>query len=904
MPSPRRAGPAPRAGWITTVALLAASALAGAAGLASEGLLLSGAGLVLGHGRATALGLAVWIAAWALGAWIAGRRVTATRRALFLWGSAAALAAPLALHLALLLARSALGESVALVAGILVVALAALPQGAFLPLLARASRAAQVSALLGANLLGAVVGARWIGFDLPAAWGRPAAAWCAGGLALAAGILGALRSPREFPQAVDRTHHGSAAAPRSGALSARRAGAVVALATAWMAGVEWIAMRLGSLWLGGMQPAIVAVLAASLLSLAAGAALLPCILPRDAAGVAWALALAAVGGLYVTLGPGAGLVTDPEATPLLAALAIAAPALVPLGAVLPTLYRSLEGESGRRLGDLLLYEVWGALLGVPLVHLWLVPTFGIGGALGALALLALPAWALLAPAVSGRMLVAAGCVAIVSAGATFAGREPALASPKLSDPAFEVLSFVEDRHFAVTVVEDGARGERALLTDSFRATSTGPDYDYMRVLGHLPLLLHPAPRRVGVLAFGTGTTAGAVARHPEVQHIDVFELSAAVCDTAPFFEEVNGGVLDDRRTRLHLGDGRRTLARLEGELDVLTMEPLLPDSPFAIYLYTREFYRRARASLAPGGLVCQWVPPQALEPVTFDAVIHAFTRAFDASAVLLFGTQVVLVGGEELPPLSPARFPLADEPLHDHLAALGIADAAGIAARFVVSGGGWPENPRSLTDADPWVIYRRRPLHAGFTNLPLNLGMLRRREEPPPSTWTVAAGAAGLARVEAIRTLRRAREAWSRVWEVERRGLELPSAPALEPIEVYVARLDGLQDPEVRRFGERVQFQRAYQAGWDSLVLGEPRVALELFREAQRLRPRRAAVHLHAALAAHRAGEPQVARELADLAYELCPRLLETPEGVRLSKLGLPAGLLRQARENAHGRGP
>src|SRR4029077_17718913 len=111
------------------------------------------------------------------------------------------------------------------------------------------------------------------------------------------------------------------------------------------------------------------------------------------------------------------------------------------------------------------------------------------------------------------------------------------------------------------------------------------------------------------------------------------------------------------RVRVLMGDGRHTLAEHPAEYDVITMEPLLPDSPFAVYLYTREFYDRARAALAPGGLVCQWVPPHALEPETFDAVLEAFGRSFAWSGAWLCGTQVVLVGGASAPELAVSRFP-------------------------------------------------------------------------------------------------------------------------------------------------------------------------------------------------------------------------------------------------------
>lgn len=860
----------------------------GAAGLGGEALLLTSVGLVVGQARAAAFGLAVWIAAWALGAWRAGRGGAAPARALLLWGGAAAVAAPLAILLALELAATTLGALASLSVGVALVALAALPQGGFLPLLARAGRSEDVSLLFAANLLGGVLGARLLAFELPGAVGLRGAAVVVGVLALLAALLGRVGVEPDV------------AAPEPGARGAGdlRAGLVVGLVTAWLGGVEWIGFRLAALWLGGMQPALTAVLVATLLSLALGAALLPRLLPRGPLGPGAALLLAALGGWVMVSQALPGRLEDPAGSPLLAALLLVGPPLLPLGAVIPLLHRRGSGESGARLGGLLLHEVWGAALGVPLVHLLLVPALGCGGATAALTLLAVPAVLLLGGSMGLRGGLAAGAALLALAGAR--SPEPALGTPALDRPQFEVRAFTEDAHFAVSVVHDGLRGETTLLTDDFRATAVGDDYLYMRVLGHLPLLLHPDPERVAVLAFGTGTTAGAVARHPEVERLEVLELSRAVCDAAPEFEGVNGGVLADERTHLHLGDGRRTLGGFEGELDVLTMEPLLPDSPFAVHLYTPEFYARARRALAPGGLLCQWVPPQALAPDTFDAIVAAFCGEFEWSAVFLFGTQVILLGGEVLPALDPARLDAAPEELRQALAALGIEDVGGVAARFVTLGARWPAVARPVTDADPWVVFRpRRRGVELLADLPANLASLRGVEGPLPLPWQLAVGASGQARLASARRLHRAREVWHREEYELRRALlgegapaPLPDDPELEDLDELLAGLEGTTDREADLLLREVRFVRGYRQGVQLLAMGDPAGAFIALGEAGRLRPQAADVHLHAALAAHRAGRGDVARQLADEAYRLCPRLLETSPGRRVEALGLPAALL------------
>ena len=630
------------------------------------------------------------------------------------------------------------------------------------------------------------------------------------------------------------------------------------------------------------------VLGAALIALAAGAAILPVLVPQGARGVFVVLLLALAGSCWPFLA-----IDPPDSSNLVRALWLVGPALLPFGALVPVLYRALSGEGGARLGGLLLHEAWGALLGIPLAHFWLVPAFGLGGALAGLALLGGCAVLVLGGGVPRAALRA---LPFVLGAAFFAGlTEPALLSPQLDSPAFTRLAFTEDTNFAVTVVDDGVLGERTLLTDNFRATGTGDDYLYMRVLGHLPVLLHPEPNRVAVLAFGTGTTAGAVSLHDEVQRIDVLELSRAVVEFAPHFEEVNHGVLaeglpgvledDGDRVVVHLGDGRHTLVAHPAAFDVITMEPLLPDSPFAVYLYTEEFYARAQSALAPGGLLCQWVPPHALAPETFDVVVDAFTRAFEWSGVFLFGTQVILVGGEAEPRLDGARFPQEGAGAHAALTAISLETPAGALARFITTGDRWPRAARPLTDADPWVLYTRgTPVLA---RLPENLRRLRELESEPPKRWLLSLGSEAYLRLDGARLLHRAVEAWHRQ-RAAGMGAALPPAPHLDafPLALAAAASAIPDDAEFQAFDRSRRFDEARMAGYLTLLQRRsPKQAFELLITAAELRPERADVHLFVAIAAERLKQASVSLAAARRAAELCPRLLETPQGAAAKRL-------------------
>lgn len=863
---------------------LVAAFLAGASGLGLQSLLISASGLALGYGGSVAIGLAAWLCAWALGAGLARRRGVSQARALAIVGLALLLVAPASTWALLFAGRALGGGAEARAIAIVALALPALLQGVFLPVLARGFE--RVGWLFATNLVGCVAGAYWIADRAVGSGGRMSAAWIAGGTALLAALCGvmAARGTRAVTPSPS-----TAFVP----LSAHRAAVLVALGTAWMSGLEWISFRLGVLWLGGMQNALNAVLCASLVGLALGAAVLPPLLRHRRHAVLLALIVCAACSMWPFL----------VATPLAAlsgrtllerALVLCVPAMLGFGALVPIVHARCGGgeDSGERLGRLLASEAAGALIGIPIVHFVVVPHFGLSGAIAFVLVLGAVAMFVVSRPVALPVLALAVLAAFQ--------RTPALVSAPYSNPALTVLSLREDRDFAVGVVDDGMQGERTLLTDGFRAAGTGRDYLYMQALGHLPVLLHPEPKRVAVLALGTGTTVGAVALHDEVERIDVLEISRAVVEAAPYFVEKNHGALAEglpglldendaaSRVVVRLGDGRATLAGSPDTYDVITMEPLLPDSPFAVYLYTREFYAIARRALKPGGLVCQWVPPHALEPATFYAVSAVFRESFAHSSAWVFGTQVILVGGDrQIAEPTAERFVGGTERLREALAVVGLSTSRSLAGHWCSVGvplGPARDSERKLSDADPFIVFRpRRRGSALLLDLPLNLQRIEEEGQWVEDPFQNEPDAERVRRREGHRALRAARVALAfREAERGRAPAEGSTSASLsEHLSAARSRLGS--DPDLERFEDEVRFLDELRAGVAALASSSDRAGAEIalgpLITAAELRPERADVHLYAAIALERLGSPAAVKALAR-ALQNCPRLALTPEAV------------------------
>ncbi len=164
-----------------------------------------------------------------------------------------------------------------------------------------------------------------------------------------------------------------------------------------------------------------------------------------------------------------------------------------------------------------------------------------------------------------------------------------------------------------------------------------------RILGHLPMLLHARPREIFNLGLGGGLTVAGLAAHP-IERIDVAEFEPLVVNCARYFARENNRVLDDSRLRLIFNDGRNHLLLVNRHYDVLTSDPLEPIVAGAASLFTREHFLAAKARLAPGGLICQWIPLYEMDTFHFHSIIKTFSFVFPHVSVWFTGTDVIMIG--------------------------------------------------------------------------------------------------------------------------------------------------------------------------------------------------------------------------------------------------------------------
>ncbi len=207
------------------------------------------------------------------------------------------------------------------------------------------------------------------------------------------------------------------------------------------------------------------------------------------------------------------------------------------------------------------------------------------------------------------------------------------------DTAPEVVFFREGASANVLVLEqrvDGGTVRSLLINGKVDGGSGRTDQMTQRGLGVLPRLLRPDARRVLVIGYGTGMTAGVSLLFPGTA-VDCVELEDAVVEAGARFADVNHRPEESPDYRLIRGDGRVFVQLTDARYDLIVSEPTNPWISGVGNLFTREFFARSAEVLSSDGVLAQWIPVYSLAREDLALVLRTVRSAFPH--VLLLSTD-------------------------------------------------------------------------------------------------------------------------------------------------------------------------------------------------------------------------------------------------------------------------
>ncbi|MBM4036556.1 MAG: hypothetical protein FJ291_32870, partial [Planctomycetes bacterium] len=167
---------------------------------------------------------------------------------------------------------------------------------------------------------------------------------------------------------------------------------------------------------------------------------------------------------------------------------------------------------------------------------------------------------------------------------------------------FVTVGSEDSPHGRVTVMAQKWTSEQRSLYVNGTPAFSYPDPPVAEGVAHLPMLQHPAPRRVLLLGGGPGAVEE-VLKHPSVERLTYVELDPlAVEMVRRHFPPAAVKALKDRRVEVVLADGRAFVKGTPQRYDVGISAVGPPRTAQANRFYTVEYFREAASVLEPGGV--------------------------------------------------------------------------------------------------------------------------------------------------------------------------------------------------------------------------------------------------------------------------------------------------------------
>ncbi len=697
------------------------------------------------------IAVSAFFAGLALGSALIGRIADRWRRPLLLYSLLEVGVALAGVTATILLAHAA-GPFVAIQARtgflawalpFLLVAIPALLMGGTLPVAVRslAAGSAHIAQTGGwvyaANTAGGIAGALLSSFSLLPWLGVRGTAFAAALFNLAAAAIALILDRRAVPESAEE----SATAPDSSFVRSRTALALYAVAGGIALGYEVVWSQAMAQFLSTRVFAFSVVLATYLAGLVIGSALYARFdhRVRDPWGIfgllisaAGVVALLEITGLNLwqlrfqfEAGRLAFAATGSEFVRMCAQFAIAALGIVfvptiLLGAAFPAALRLTAGarRAGRDVGTVLALNTAGGIAGTLLTGFLLVPVLGLVRTLSVLAIASATVGALavvMGSNATRKMQWAVCLLGLVAVAGGILTPPDRLARLLLTTRGGGNLVFYQEGRGATVAVAQQNPGDHVFRRLYIQGVSNSgdamPSLRYMRLQAMLPLIIHRGePKSALVIGFGTGITAGALLRYPDLQRRVCVELLPAVVSAGQLFPE-NYKAGSDPRMQIRIADGRQELLRSTERYDLITLEPPPPSAEGVVNLYSTDFYRLAGKRLQPDGLFAQWLPLATQNDEDTRSLVRSFLDVFPYAS--LWTTELhemLLVGSYSHIELNAARIAnrFYRSGVNTPLQAVGISSPAALLATWVTGREGlerYASNVPPVTDNNPRIEY-------------------------------------------------------------------------------------------------------------------------------------------------------------------------------------------------------
>jgi spermidine synthase len=388
------------------------------------------------------------------------------------------------------------------------------------------------------------------------------------------------------------------------------------------------------------------------------------------------------------------------------AMAVMLPATICAGMTLPLITATLSryGYGERAVGHIYAINTLGAILGVAIVTLLLIPVLGLRlSLLSGAAIDVVLAVCLLASSASGlsrRWPLAFAMAGMLGLGAlmmaapfdTTRMASSVYRSGGLYTDMMKIL-FHGDGRSATVAVTGNDKGQVWIATNGKTDASINPldeeptgDEHTMVMLATLGMALRPQAREVAVIGFGSGLTTHVLLGDSQLRRVDTIEIEPLMIEGARHFGDRVRRAYEDARSHVYIEDGKTFFSTHQRDYDIIVAEPSNPWVSGVANLFSSEHYERVRRHLKPDGVYVQWLQLYELDTTLAVSVLKALSENFSDYALYTgadYDLVIAAVVEGKLPELDANYVRQPD--LREELQRLGLKNEADVAAKLIAT---------------------------------------------------------------------------------------------------------------------------------------------------------------------------------------------------------------------------
>jgi predicted membrane-bound spermidine synthase len=243
------------------------------------------------------------------------------------------------------------------------------------------------------------------------------------------------------------------------------------------------------------------------------------------------------------------------------------------------------------------------------------------------------------------------------------------------------------RYSSAVSIRTNGKSDGSINLTGEAESDRGTDEITMVMTAAVPLALKPDARRAAVIGIGTGLSTHTLLQSLDLERVETVEIESAMAQAARGFAPRNGAAFADPRSVIRIDDAKTYFSAGNRRYDIIISEPSNPWVSGVASLFTREFYRRVRSHLSPGGMLVQWFQLYEIDASLLASVMGALGEEFAHYAVYAPSDHDVLIiaGAAPLPVSAQPRVfehpGLAKELWTVHVLTVGDLDARYLGSR-------------------------------------------------------------------------------------------------------------------------------------------------------------------------------------------------------------------------------